>query len=116
MTSQARVDVSDGSFSTQESVVEALEHAKVEIETLREALLTRTIIGQATGLLMRDLRLSAEGAFQHLVVLSERRDLKVRDIAAQMVAQADRAADVERTREISNTIFQRPSDAQASRG
>jgi hypothetical protein len=71
----------------------ALRHAKEEIETLKEALRTRTIIGQATGLLMSEHTLTADAAFARLVKTSQDTNVKLREIAAQIVEQAgDRAS------------------------
>ena len=67
----------------------ALRNAQQEIETLRAALETRTVIGQATGLLMRDLNLSAAEAFRELVITSSHTNVKVRDLASAMVEEAN---------------------------
>jgi hypothetical protein len=47
---------------------------------------TRTVIGQAIGLVMARERCSAEQAFALLRVSSQRRNVKLRDIAATLVA------------------------------
>lgn len=52
-----------------------------EVEQLREALETRTMIGQATGLLMAQDGLSSEEAFQKLVKVSRNANIKLRDLA-----------------------------------
>ncbi len=51
------------------------------MEQLKEALETRTIIGQATGLLMAQEGLSSEEAFQKLVKVSRNANIKLRDLA-----------------------------------
>jgi GAF domain-containing protein len=56
------------------------------VEQLRGGLDTRTVIGQAIGLLMAQERCTAEQAFGLLRVASQRRNVKLRDVAAQMVA------------------------------
>ena len=57
---------------------------------LRRALATRTTIGQAVGIVMSQRSLSAEGAFAHLVDQSSHfLNLKVRDVAAAIVAEAE---------------------------
>ena len=66
----------------------ALGRAQQEIATLKEALASRTVIGQATGMLMVQLGLSAEQAFAHLVERSSRTNVKVRVIATSMVEEA----------------------------
>jgi hypothetical protein len=92
-TLDAIARASGESFDADESVTTALAHAKEEIDTLKEALRTRTMIGQATGLLMRDLGLSTQGAFAHLIELSSHTNVKIRDIAAQMVVEANSQAE-----------------------
>lgn len=59
-----------------------------EVAGLREALDRRTVIGQAQGLLMAQHGVTADEAFALLVQASQRRNVKVRDIAAQLVEQA----------------------------
>lgn len=54
---------------------------------LREALASRAIIDQAKGIVMADRRCSADQAFQHLVDLSSRHHVKLRDLAADLVAR-----------------------------
>ena len=73
-----------------------LEHANEEIDGLREALQSRTVIGQALGILMAEKGLSTDEAFAELVEASSQSNVKVRDVAARMVQLAD--ADVERRR------------------
>jgi hypothetical protein len=83
---------------------DALLQAREEIETLKEALRTRTIIGQATGMLMRELNLSADAAFAHLVELSSHSNVKIRDIATRMVDEANAQAN---TRAETRTVVRR---------
>ena len=56
-----------------------------EIEQLNQALESRTMIGQATGLLMAQEGLSSDEAFQRLVSISQNANLKLRDIAKRYV-------------------------------
>lgn len=56
--------------------------------TLQEALETRTIIGQAQGMLMVRERISADQAFDILRRASQRTNRKLRDIAGELVARA----------------------------
>lgn len=65
--------------------VDALDH---EIAGLREALKTRLQIGQAEGLIMARYHLDPEAAFRLLVRLSQQTHLKLRDVAARLVADA----------------------------
>ena len=57
-----------------------------EVAGLRVALETRATIGIAQGLVMAQHKLSAEAAFAFLVQLSQHSNVKLRDVAAQMVA------------------------------
>ncbi len=54
--------------------------------TLREALETRTVIGQAQGILMARQGIGADDAFDILRRASQRTNRKLRDIAAELVA------------------------------
>ncbi|MER5885932.1 GAF and ANTAR domain-containing protein [Streptomyces sp. NPDC001941] len=67
----------------------ALESAVVQ-EQLTEAMHTRDIIGQATGILMARLDMDAAQAFDRLVRASQKENVKLRDIAVRIV-QAARA-------------------------
>ncbi|WP_229698334.1 ANTAR domain-containing protein [Wenjunlia tyrosinilytica] len=61
----------------------ALEVART-IEQLTEAMRTRDVIGQATGVLMERLRLDAREAFATLVRTSQQENVKLRDIARRL--------------------------------
>jgi AmiR/NasT family two-component response regulator len=63
---------------------------------LQELLRSRTVIGQAMGLLMRDLGVTGDAAFAHLVRLSSHSNVKLRDVAARMVDEAERGLSPER--------------------
>lgn len=56
-----------------------------QVEQLEEGLQTRTMIGQATGLLMAQEELTSEEAFQKLVQVSQNANVKLRDIAQRYV-------------------------------
>ncbi|MBU6535599.1 ANTAR domain-containing protein [Streptomyces mayonensis] len=62
----------------------ALESATVR-EQLTEAMRTRDLIGQATGILMERLDIDAAGAFDSLVKASQRENVKLRDLARRIV-------------------------------
>jgi AmiR/NasT family two-component response regulator len=70
--------------------------ADVGEAALQELLRSRTVIGQAMGLLMRDLRLTGDAAFEHLVQLSSHSNVKLRDVAARMVDEAESGLSPER--------------------
>jgi GAF domain-containing protein len=55
-------------------------------DQLAAALETRAVIGQATGILMERFQLDADVCFNILRRLSQQNNLKLRDIAAQLVA------------------------------
>jgi AmiR/NasT family two-component response regulator len=73
-----------------------LEVALKEIDTLNEALATRSMIGQAIGILMIEMTITAEAAFAHLVTLSSHTNTKLREVAGSIVEEANRRASVER--------------------
>ena len=68
----------------------ALADAVEEIEGLRAAMLSRAVIEQAKGILMRDRRCTADEAFRMLVSTSNRSNRKLRDVAAEVVDGAQR--------------------------
>jgi hypothetical protein len=87
----AIAQVGDEQFDAEESA-QALVLAREEIDTLKEALRTRTVIGQATGIIMAERGMSAQAAFAHLVTTSSHTNVKIREIAARMVDEANQKA------------------------
>ncbi|MEU3252945.1 ANTAR domain-containing protein [Streptomyces sp. NPDC006997] len=67
----------------------ALESA-TEREQLTEAMRTRDLIGQATGVLMERLDIDAAEAFGSLVRASQRENVKLRDLARRLVDESRR--------------------------
>ncbi|MFD7712858.1 ANTAR domain-containing protein [Streptomyces sp. NPDC059786] len=71
-------------------------HVSIALETvtmreqLTEAMRTRDLIGQATGILMERLNIDAEDAFDSLVRTSQRENVKLRDLARRIVGAMDR--------------------------
>ena len=63
-----------------------------EIEGLRRALETRSVIGQAIGIVMTQETLTADAAFAELVHRSSRANMKLRDVAVAIVAEVERRA------------------------
>ena len=61
------------------------ETAAGELQGLRNALVSRDEIGQAKGILMERMGLTADQAFGRLQQVSQERNVKVRDIAAEVV-------------------------------
>ncbi len=76
-------------FASQAAVVvsnvKELADTRAQVDQLQQALQTRTVIGQATGLLMAQEGLSSEEAFQKLVHVSQTANVKLRDIAMRDV-------------------------------
>lgn len=75
-------------FATQASTAVAnsvlLLEAHEALDQLREALASRDVIGQAKGILMAQERITADEAFEQLVTSSQRRNVKVRDLAERV--------------------------------
>jgi AmiR/NasT family two-component response regulator len=65
--------------------VDSGEDLQRKVETLEEALETRTIIGQAQGILMERFSLSADEAFAYLRRRSNTDNVKLRDLAVEIV-------------------------------
>ena len=68
------------------SVTEALAASEVEVAHLHAAMKSRTLIGQASGMLMLLLELSEEQAFDYLRRVSSHTNRKLIEIAAEIVA------------------------------
>jgi len=56
------------------------------VSQLRTALRTRSIVGRAQGLLMRDRDYDSDTAFEALKRASQNKNVKLRDLATQLVA------------------------------
>lgn len=69
----------------------ALGHAR-EQQSLGEAVATRQVIGQAVGIVMERYGLPESRAFDFLVRTSSTSNIKLREIARQLVRQGDEAA------------------------
>jgi GAF domain-containing protein len=65
----------------------AMGHARRE-EQLHDAIGTRQLIGQATGIVMERYQLSADRAFDYLIRVSSHSNLKLRDVAREVVEGA----------------------------
>lgn len=77
-------------FAAQAAVTignaKTMVEANDQVAQLEEALQTRTMIGQATGLLMAHEGLTSEEAFRKLVTASQNANIKLREIAQRYVA------------------------------
>lgn len=60
--------------------------AAQQVADLEKALDSRTVIGEATGILMERFDMDPEGAFKVLARLSSHSNTKIRDLAAEVVA------------------------------
>ena len=69
-------------FAAQAAV--AVTSARTE-ENLRSAMATRTLIGQAQGILMERLKITADQAFGVLSRLSQQSNVKLREVASRLV-------------------------------
>lgn len=76
-------------FRSQAAVAIAYAH---EVTNLTEALETRATIGQAMGIVMERYHLSDERAFAFLARLSQHRNVKLRVVARELVAEVNTAA------------------------
>lgn len=64
--------------------VALLERTRTEVDHLTRALATRDLIGQAKGILMATHRVDVDGAFDLLRIASQRRNVKLADVAAEV--------------------------------
>lgn len=93
---QAAADREHAAADRDRAVQEAAEQGR-EVAGLRAALESRLVIGQAQGLLIAWHNLTPASAFAVLVRLSQERNRKLRDMAAELAAAActGNSADVE---------------------
>jgi hypothetical protein len=69
----------------------ALDYAR-EVENLQEAVKTRQAVGRAVGIVMERYGLNEERAFAFLARVSQTRNVKLRQVAAEMVTEAEERA------------------------
>jgi PIN domain nuclease of toxin-antitoxin system len=79
-------------FDADETAATAFVELETENAQLKHGLGTRAVIGQATGLLMGRDALTADEAFAVLVDQSSRRNVKLHEIAAEIVRAAEGGA------------------------
>lgn len=84
---KAAADRQQAAADRDRAAQEAAEQGR-ELAGLRAALESRVVIGQAQGLLMAWYSLSPGSAFAVLTRLSQERNRRLRDVAAQLVATA----------------------------
>ncbi|WP_299054641.1 GAF and ANTAR domain-containing protein [uncultured Nocardioides sp.] len=63
--------------------------AAQRIDALDQALITRTVIGQATGIVMERFQVSGDVAFRILGRISSESEVKIRELALQIVSTGD---------------------------
>ncbi len=73
-------------FAAQAAI--ALGRSREAVQ-MSEALETRTIIGQAIGLVMQRFEMNEERGFQYLIRASSTSNIKLRDVAAELVQNAN---------------------------
>ncbi|MEE1942433.1 ANTAR domain-containing protein [Streptomyces sp. TRM 70361] len=74
-----------------EKAARRLDELQAEVDQLRRALRSRAVIDQAIGIVQAERRCGTEDAFQILVNISQRTNVKLRDIAAALVRRAEAA-------------------------
>lgn len=81
-----------GAFESVETLSKLFAHQaavalaySIEIQTLKEALATRTRIGQAVGVVMERYKVPEQQAFAFLTRLSQNRNVKIRVIADELI-------------------------------
>ncbi len=80
-----------GRLFTHQAAV-ALDYAR-EVENLQEAMQTRQLIGRAVGITMERYGLTEQRAFAFLARVSQTRNVKLRWIAQEVVAEAEGRAE-----------------------
>jgi hypothetical protein len=68
------------------SLATRLQASERTAEQLEDALSSRAVIDRAIGILMHDRQCAADGAFDALRRVSQNRNIKLRDVAADVVA------------------------------
>ena len=64
---------------------EVLVRSREELDNLKIAMTSRAVIDQAKGILMERLKVTEDGAFTVLSHLSQQTNVKLRDLAEQLV-------------------------------
>ena len=68
----------------EDATTDLIRQLTDKVVGLEEALVSRDVIGQAKGILMERLHLTADQAFEELRTASQRQNRKVRAIAAEL--------------------------------
>jgi ANTAR domain/GAF domain len=93
--SKRRLELGDEHVRSAEPFAEQLAAAMLSVEASRataqlardmaDAMRSRAVIEQAKGMIMADQQIDADAAFERLVELSERSNVKLRDVARKIV-------------------------------
>src|SRR4051812_45219949 len=75
--------------SDREDLTAVVQQLTDKVAGLEEALLSRDVIGQAKGILMERLHLTADQAFELLRAASQKHNRKVRDIATELAESGE---------------------------
>lgn len=75
----------EASAEHQEDALDENEHLRTEVVQLRQAMQTRPVIDQATGILMATFSLTAEDAWQVLVTISQNTNTKLVHVAEKLL-------------------------------
>jgi len=84
---RARAELFARAASSLLEDTQRVELLREEARHLRQALVSRPEIDQAKGILMARFGYSADDAFRHLVAVSQKRNVKLRDIARDIVSR-----------------------------
>ncbi len=100
--SRRRMELSDAQVRAALPYAEQLAVALLSVDAYRsaaklardmaEAMRSRAVIEQAKGMLMADQQISADEAFQQLIRLSQRTNIKLRDVALRLVTERTEGA------------------------
>jgi hypothetical protein len=95
--SKRHLELSDQQVRAAQPFAEQLAAAMLGVEASRataqlardmaEAMRSRAVIEQAKGMLMADHQIDADTAFERLIQLSQRANMKLRDVARRIVAE-----------------------------
>jgi GAF domain-containing protein len=97
-----RLELADDQIAVAESFASELAAAIHSVDAYRstarlahdmaEAMRSRAVIEQAKGIIMVDEKIDAEEAFERLSQLSQKANMKLRDLAIRLVAERTKAA------------------------
>lgn len=79
-------------FTVDLSRTVALETRHAAAEAIRATYASREVIEQAKGIIMAERRIDADAAFEYLVDISQRANVKLRDVAHRLVDERSRPA------------------------